>query len=192
MGLVAGKLADEFGKPAFVITVSASEARGSARSHNSNFHITNFLTELEELLIKFGGHKSAAGFSIEPEKIELFFEKVKSLSNTKSLENFETLILIDAEIEFDEIGNGLYDFIKRLEPCGAANPTPVFLTRNVKVVEAKKVGSSQNHLRLKVSSDSCKFEGLVLVWAIADNLFYGEVIDIVYEIIEEEWQKEDI
>jgi single-stranded-DNA-specific exonuclease len=129
IGIVASKLAEEFCRPAILITLEGDTGKGSARSI-AGFHVYEGLQECEEYLLAFGGHKYAAGLKISRDKIEAFrdvFEEVvkKQLGDAA----FMPSLFIDAEIDVGEITPELLRYLSLFPPYGPANPRPIFSTK---------------------------------------------------------------
>lgn len=149
IGIVASRLVERFHRPTVLIAIDGGEGKGSARSI-SGFDMYDALKECSEYLLKFGGHKYAAGLSIDPKKIHKFREKFKSTC-VKSLipEELIPKLIIDSELEFDSIHDELVDTLGLFAPFGPLNLRPVFLTRNLEIFgEPYMVGN--NHLKIKV------------------------------------------
>lgn len=155
IGLVAGKLVQEYGTPAVVISRGAEFSKASARSVRA-FNIVEFLRSLGDHFENVGGHAGAAGFTIRTSKIEEF---IKAVGEKQSAINLPELLLeIDAEIKFEDLSFSLYEKISQLEPFGLGNHEPVFLLRGVRVVEARTVGAQGQHLKLKIQNSELRIK----------------------------------
>ncbi len=148
VGLVAGKLAEEFYRPAIVLELSPERSRGSARSI-PEFDITKALDQCADLLQRYGGHAAAAGLTLETRNLPALQARLEEIAqeSLKGLDLIPTLN-IDAEAPLDQITPELCRYISKLEPFGYANPEPLFLTRRVQVREYRLVGEDSKHLRL--------------------------------------------
>lgn len=149
IGLVAGKLVQEYGLPAVVISKGDEFSKASARSV-TGFDIVEFLRSLGDHFEDIGGHAGAAGFTLRTEKIGDFLSAVKGQMSDVVLP--EPVLKIDAEIKFEDLNLELYEKISRLEPFGLGNPEPVFLLKEARVAEARTVGTQGQHLKLRVTS----------------------------------------
>ncbi|MDH4158038.1 MAG: single-stranded-DNA-specific exonuclease RecJ [candidate division Zixibacteria bacterium] len=149
IGIVASRLVERFHMPTVLISISDGIGKGSARSI-PGFHLCEALKECEDLLIKYGGHKYAAGLSIQQDNIPAFREKFKEVSNRLLTdEDITPKLHIDLELELTDIDEKLMDAIESFAPFGPQNMRPVFLTRNCEVVgQPRSVGN--NHLRMRV------------------------------------------
>lgn len=187
VGLIAGRLREEFHRPAIVIKVGPISSRGSARSI-PGFHITKALDQCKSLLVRHGGHAMAAGFEVDNSNLEALISRLRAIARDElTPEDLVPTLRIDAELPRDEITFGTLDLISRLAPFGTANERPVFVTRGLNVREHRIVGSNRNHLKLLLSN------GVVVLDAIA--FYQGErvaggvpkALDVVYTLSRHEW-----
>jgi single-stranded-DNA-specific exonuclease len=155
IGIVASRLVERFHRPTIMISIDGEEGKGSARSI-AGFHLYEALKECEEFLLKYGGHKYAAGLSISPENIPPFREKFKQVSDDKlTPDDMIPRLLIDSELELDQINPELVSILERLAPFGPQNMKPIFISRHLSIWgEPYVVGN--NHLRLRVKSGGGK------------------------------------
>jgi single-stranded-DNA-specific exonuclease len=151
LGLVAGKLSDEFSRPVVLIEQEKDESKGSARSIES-FNITEALNKCKNLLIKFGGHRGAAGFSLKTKDIRFFEQNICKITQRQIKEkDLIPRVNIEAEINLSDVGWELLAELDQFRPFGEQNPKPNFLIENLKILEAKNVGDGEKHLRLLVT-----------------------------------------
>lgn len=144
LGLVANKIAQEYGRPTILLTIVkegkkefnfnnnniANIAKGSARSVN-NIDLYELIFSQANLLESFGGHPFAAGLSILRENIPFFTESInQKLRQTIDINNLQKIIEIDAIVTVEELGKDLFKELKLLEPCGMGNPAPKLLIKN--------------------------------------------------------------
>jgi single-stranded-DNA-specific exonuclease len=191
VGLVASRLADKNYRPAIVIEQGEEESRGSCRSI-PEFHITDALDEVAELLVRHGGHAQAAGFTIRNENLTKFIERMTEIA-AEQLEGQELhpTLTIDSELALGEIDWALYESLTRLEPTGYANPTPVFMSSGVEVVSHRVVGQDGSHLQLNVGSGENgyfkEFQAIAFRQSAWANCL-PQFIDIVYTINVNKWR----
>jgi single-stranded-DNA-specific exonuclease len=160
LGLVAGRLAEEAYRPALVARAEDNVLRGSARSI-PEFHITDALQECSDLLIRFGGHAQAAGFSLLAKDQLKFAIRISELAADKlSGLDLRPSLEIDANVNFDELDEELMSFIDQLQPCGQANPFPVFCTSGVEVHKKRAVGQGGKHLKLTLRQAGRIFDAI--------------------------------
>ena len=149
IGIVASRLVERFHLPTVMIAISDGEGKGSARSI-PGFHLCEALKECEHLLIRYGGHKYAAGLSIKPENIEAFRDKFNEISSRDlTKEDTTPKLSIDLEIELTDINDEFVRTVERFSPFGPQNMRPIFLTRNCEVLGNPYVVGN-NHLKMKV------------------------------------------
>ena len=151
LGIVASKLIDHYYKPTIVLTKSENFIVGSVRSVKG-FDVYSVLKNCNSSLIKFGGHKYAAGITLSFEKMnefkKLFEENVK---NTIIEDQRIRSIYYESEIKFTDITNKLYRILSQLAPFGPKNSQPLFVTHKCMDSGGTRiVGKEQNHLRLEV------------------------------------------
>lgn len=186
VGLVASRLAESYYRPAIVVEQGPEESRGSCRSI-PEFHITEALDEVADLLVRHGGHAQAAGFTIKNENLDAFRERMTAIA-ARELEGQDLLptITVDAEISLGHVDWALQNVLAQLEPTGYANATPVFMSRNVQVHSHRPVGHDGSHLQLRVGDGRSQFQCIAFrkgEWAAV----MPEQIDIVYTIGVNEW-----
>jgi single-stranded-DNA-specific exonuclease len=149
IGIVASRLVEKFHRPTVMIAIDGDEGKGSARSI-PGFHLYEALRECESDLIRYGGHKYAAGLSIAPERIDSFRESLNRVSHRMlSDDDLVPKLNIDAEIEVDTIDEGLVDILERFAPFGPQNMRPVFVTHATEIVGTPHI-VGKKHLRFKV------------------------------------------
>jgi single-stranded-DNA-specific exonuclease len=188
IGLVAGKLVEEFYRPAIVLAIGEVHSKASARSV-SGFNIIEFLRFHTEHFVNVGGHPMAAGFTVETKKLT----KLQKMLETKaaSLLTAELLtrsVKIDCELPFAVIDARLYKGIQQLAPFGMGNPEPVFATNNVTVSDVRIMGRDGSHLRLKVQQEGSTFEAVGFgMGALAADIHKGDIIALAYTIDENTW-----
>lgn len=190
IGIVASRLTETYYRPTIVLTQSNGKFTGSARSV-AGFDLHKALTACGDLLVQFGGHKFAAGMTIEENMLELFanrFEEVVSESIDADLLIPE--ILIDTEIDFIQITEQFNNTLKRMAPFGPENMTPIFLTRGVSCkTNPQKVGD--NHLKLYLHQNSVNFDAIAFGFGEYEYLLENNIFNICYTIETNTWNKEE-
>jgi single-stranded-DNA-specific exonuclease len=195
IGLVASRLCEEFYRPAVVIELGEEESRGSVRSI-LEFDITKALDECRDLLLRYGGHSLAAGFTVKAEHLATLEERLRGIAacQLSGLELVPTLS-IDAEIPLTDLQPAIFAAAQTLEPSGPSNPPPTFLSHGVEVREARLVGETHLRLTLTDLTGSCK--GGRVIW---DGIAFGKGaeanslsrhIDIVYVPEIQWWNNEE-
>ncbi|MEM1251041.1 MAG: single-stranded-DNA-specific exonuclease RecJ [Cyanobacteria bacterium P01_H01_bin.21] len=128
LGIVAGQVAQEYGKPTILLTIDGDVARGSARSVNQ-IDLYQLVTDQAHLLTSFGGHPFAAGMTLPVENVSLFADALNRQLRQVGIPSGPT-INIDLEISVCELGKDLFQQLNLLEPYGMGNPVPRLLVRN--------------------------------------------------------------
>ena len=157
IGIVASRIAERYGKPAFLIAVDEDGiGKGSGRSVNG-INIYKALLECEKVFENFGGHEQAAGITIKEENIPLFIEMLeKTLVKSKD-ENIKK-IKLDCEINFSQINDNFLTELEQLSPFGIGNPEPVFYTKLVSVVSTKVY--KEKHMGIKFENEGITFDAM--------------------------------
>lgn len=183
IGIVASRLVERFYLPAVLIAVDNNEGKGSGRSIPA-FHLYDALKSCEDILLRYGGHKYAAGMSIAPDKIDEFTRRFKSVA-AQSLrpDDLVRKLHIDAELNLDDVDFELVELLERFAPFGPENMKPVFLTRNLESVGQPQV-VGRNHLRMRVRSGRKVFDVIGFGFGeFAEQLSYhGAGFDMAYVI----------
>jgi single-stranded-DNA-specific exonuclease len=187
VGLVAQRLADEFYRPSVVVELGEETSRGSCRSIRE-FDIITALDQCSDLLVKYGGHSAAAGFTVANANLEPLQQSLRQIA-TRELEGEELLPMleIDAEVDLSEMNWATYALLEQLEPFGRGNPAPLFLSREVIVRDARVVG--EDHLKLTLSDGRAVWDAI----AFRQGGWAGKLphrIDVVYTLEVNEWNEE--
>ncbi len=154
VGIVAGRLADQWSRPAFVWSIVENEVRASGRSA-AGFDLVRMLDSARDLLVRGGGHAMAAGFSAEPPLLGSLMERFNESAQSQldageagAWAALEGRMTIDAQVPLEAVSSQTVKWIERLAPFGEGNPAPTFLSTGVGVRRASTVGADHAHLRL--------------------------------------------
>lgn len=193
IGLVAGRLAEEFSRPAVVVNVGESVSRGSCRSI-PEFDIGAALHRVAPTIggfIRYGGHPQAAGFTVYTDKLPLLGRSLIALAReTLGEEALQPHLDIDLELPLGDLPRDIYRHIHSLAPFGVDNPAPVFLSRNVQVVEMRPMGARGEHLRLRLRDGGVVWSGVAFNQG-ASVPEGAHMLDVVYTIEVDRWNGED-
>jgi single-stranded-DNA-specific exonuclease len=152
-GLIAGKIAGATGRPAAILNRRADGSYGgSARAGETDVDLYGALFKVRHLMGEWGGHRRAAGLSVEPGCFDAFVAGVNEAVRAQSVENpevFEPAIEIDAEMPLSGVSNGLLDWHERLAPFGNGNYRPIFATGGLKIEGSRQIWEGMNLLRLE-------------------------------------------
>ena len=185
MGIVASRLVETYYKPTVMISLDNGMGKGSARSIE-DFHLYEGIKGCAHLLKDFGGHKYAAGLTIDEKNIQAFqdlFEKI--VKNTLSEDDFIPKISIDAQITIKELTEDLLEELEILSPFGPSNPEPVFCSSLLYVLNSSVVGN--DHLKLKVSQDGCVCDAIGFHMG-KDTVFPKQYINAAFSSQINDWQ----
>jgi single-stranded-DNA-specific exonuclease len=149
VGIACSKIVEEYGRPTLICAVNEEGiAHGSARSIDG-FHIVEALDSVADLLVKYGGHPMAAGFTIKAELLDDFRQRLNDYADQRlTSDDLGKRITADAEISIDDISVELVRELERLEPHGMGNRTPQFLMRNVPIKEMRVL--KEKHLKFSL------------------------------------------
>ena len=151
VGLVAGRLASQFGKPAFVVGghSSLSHSVGSARG-GGKINIMSALETVRHHTLKLGGHKAAAGFSVLPEYIDRMKHGLREYFESQVLEQSPVVHEADAVISSQLVSWDTARALTKFEPFGEANTRPSFVLKGLRLLERRTVGKSNDHIKAKL------------------------------------------
>jgi single-stranded-DNA-specific exonuclease len=182
VGLVAARLAEHWHRPAIVYERGEETSRASCRSIPA-FDIVGAIRREKELLVRHGGHRAAAGFTVRNEHVDLLKDRlVNTAAELLDEDDLRKTFVIDAEAPLTGISGLDVKGLMRFEPCGQGNPKPVLLSRNVRVLRSKTVGADGGHLSLTVKDGPLTWPAIAFRQAECD---LPSEIDIVYSFSRE-------
>jgi single-stranded-DNA-specific exonuclease len=192
IGIVASRLVERYYRPTIMMTTVDGVVKGSARSI-SGFNIHDALKRCEDKLIQFGGHKYAAGLTVELDKVDEFRDAFKQVAAELLTEDLLIPeIKIDAEIQLSDLTPKFIRVLNQFAPFGPDNMRPVFAARSVEVLGQPRI-VGKNHLRFKVRSNTH------VVDAIGFNLGHllsrvksGSKVDVAFSLDEGEFAGETV
>jgi single-stranded-DNA-specific exonuclease len=151
-GLIAGRVAGATGRPAAILTRRADDSYGgSARAGETEVDLYDALYSVRHLMGEWGGHRKAAGLSVNPGNLDAFVSGVNQAVRAQGEENpelFVPAIEVDAEIPLGRVSNGLLDWHERLAPFGSGNGRPVFVTEGLRISGSRKLWEGMNLVEL--------------------------------------------
>ena len=189
IGIVASRLIETYYRPTLVFTKSGDKLAASARSVKG-FDVYDALEKCSEFIEQFGGHKYAAGLTLEPTNYAAFknkFEEVVASSIERELLIPE--ITIDASLELSDINPKFFRIIQQMGPFGPQNMKPVFTTTSVRDNGyGKTVGSDKTHLKLNIICGADQKTYNAIGFSLGDKMkFIENDFDIAYSLDENEW-----
>jgi single-stranded-DNA-specific exonuclease len=175
IGLVAGRICEEYGRPAIAISIGPDGfAKGSARSANGT-NIIEVIRTCSDILVDVGGHKGAAGFSIATENIKTF--KIRMEEALKDLpDDVSPEIEIEMEVPVQKLSKSLVKDLEKLAPYGFGNPQPIFATNRMQVSDVRTL-SEGKHLKFRAEGMDCIAFGF---GPMSDLIKNGMLIDLAY------------
>ena len=151
-GIIAGRLKEKYYRPVFVLTKSEDGVKGSGRSIET-YDMFAQMCRCRALFTKFGGHKLAAGLSLEEENVQRFRETINELADL-SEEDLQMKVSIDMRLPFTYITEHLIHELELLEPFGKGNPKPLFAEKNLRVIRPAVFGKNRNVLKCRLEDSA--------------------------------------
>jgi len=191
IGIVAGRLADSYHRPAIVISLDGHVAQGSARSI-AGFDLYQAIADCSEGLIGFGGHAAAAGLKLTEDQVHSFAKDFEDrCRQTLTAEQLERVLVIDAEVPLGVLSLGVVEEVERLEPYGIGNPRPMLVATDLAVVgQPRAVGETKKHLQLRLQQGQTSLKAIG--WNLADkgrDLVSGTRCSAVFQPSINEWNR---
>lgn len=194
VGLVAGRLTEEFYRPSAVLHEGETESRASCRSI-PGFHITDALDQCRDLLVRHGGHAQAAGFTVRNEHVPELRARLTAIAAEQLAGiDLRPALKIDRVLEPHEITLRLADELTLLEPAGQDNSSPLFAALNLRVADVQTVGKDGQHLRFLLKADWTEQPFNAIGFRMGGNGAYrpksGERVDAAFQMEANTWRGE--
>ncbi|HWR90698.1 MAG TPA: single-stranded-DNA-specific exonuclease RecJ [Dissulfurispiraceae bacterium] len=158
VGIVASRIAEEFYRPTFILSVDNGVARGSGRSIPP-FDLHDALIACRHVLAKFGGHRQAAGVSLDPCRVEEFRQMLSGiLAERVGQDDLSPVLRLDSVVKISDISRNFIREISMLEPFGHGNEEPLFGARGLDVLNCRVVGN--RHLKMYLKQDGWSIDGI--------------------------------
>ncbi len=177
-GIVAGRIRERFYKPTFILTKAEDGIKGSGRSIET-YHMYEELNKCKHLLTRFGGHKLAAGLSLEKHNLE---ELRRTLNQNAHLseDDLTPKISIDMQLPFAYVSEELIEQLELLEPFGKGNTKPIFVEKDLEIISTQVLGKNQNVLKMRVKDNSGR---------LMDATYFGDTTSFLAYYEERKGQK---
>lgn len=189
IGIVASRLVERYYRPVFLISEIKGEAKGSARGI-PGYHVLEQLTLQKSFLLKFGGHRQAAGFSLNPSDISRLREELNRSAEVFPESLYQPVLRIDNPVRLEHLGEELFAELEQMAPFGFGNPGPTLAAFGVPLASVSSVGRENQHLKLHFG-DQGEWEGIYyrqgsllpslqglssvdVAFSLEQNLFRGE------------------
>ncbi|OQY08952.1 MAG: single-stranded-DNA-specific exonuclease RecJ [Fusobacteriia bacterium 4572_132] len=185
IGIVASKITEKYYKPTIILEKKEDgTAVASARSIEA-FNLIEAIDNFKELLLKYGGHHMAAGFSLPIENLEEFSSEINKYANKLlSEEDYIKPIKIDGSLNLYKVSYDFYSKLEALSPFGMKNPKPVFKLSGANILNMRKIGADKTHIMFDISKDNLKIKNCV--WFNKSDFYYelnqNKKFDIVFKI----------
>ena len=170
-GIIAGRIKERYYRPTFVLTRGETGVKGSGRSIEA-YDMFAEMNRCRELFTKFGGHKLAAGLSLEEENVEVFRKRINELADLTE-EDLQMKVSIDMRLPFPYINEELIQELKILEPFGKGNGKPLFAESKLRVIQPRIFGKNRNVLKCRLEDQ----QGNQM-----EAVYFGEVEDCLQQM----------
>lgn len=180
-GIIAGRVREAWNRPTFILTPGEECVKGSGRSIEA-YHMYQGLCGVQDLLLKFGGHPMAAGFSLEEKDVDQFRRRLNEQADLKP-EDFIPKIWIDVAMPLEYISESLVEELKILEPFGQGNEKPQFAQKNLHIRSMRVLGRNRNAVKLSlVTGQGLSMEGMLFTEGdrFVEELGSRRGIDVIY------------
>lgn len=189
VGIVASRIVEEFSRPAILVAMEGQAGKGSGRSVNG-FDLHSALGECADLLLRFGGHRAAAGVTVAASQLDAFTRRFDDVARSRiTVDELVPELRIDAEIELDEQALALEAMLRHFEPFGVGNPSPVFAARNVATTGVVRVVGRDGLKLTLMGSTGTRLEAIG--WgmaALAPAIRAGSALDVAFRLERDEYQ----
>jgi single-stranded-DNA-specific exonuclease len=180
-GIIAGRLREQYQKPAFVLTDAEEGVKGSGRSIEA-YHMFDALVEVKDLLEKFGGHPMAAGLSLKRENVEPLRDRLNELAKLEE-DDFVRKIWIDVPMPLEYINEPFIEELDLLEPFGQGNEKPLFAQKGLSIRSVRVLGKNRNVVKFSLASgQGMPMDGLLFANgdSFLEELLDSRKIDVIY------------
>ncbi|HEY2897404.1 MAG TPA: single-stranded-DNA-specific exonuclease RecJ [Gemmatimonadaceae bacterium] len=187
IGIVASRLIEEHGRPVLLIALDGDEGKGSGRSISA-FDLHAALADCRDLLVRFGGHRAAAGVTVARDKIPELARRFNDIAIAQlTVDDLVAELRVDLELPISSANLELEALLRHFEPFGPANPTPVIVSRGVRLAAPARV-LGDGHLKLRLQTDTGELEAIGWGMAsLASELDVSTPIDIAYRLERDDW-----
>ena len=190
IGIVASRLVEEFGRPTVLIALEDGVGKGSGRSISA-FNLHAALSECADLLLRFGGHRAAAGVTIAADQASAFAERFNTVARQHlTKDDLIPEIHVDVELDLQHANEELHNVLRHFEPFGVGNPSPVFAARNVTLAAPPRV-VGRGALKLRLATPEGELDAIGWgMGGMADALRSGRPLDIAFRLERDEYNGE--
>lgn len=190
IGIVASRLVEEFGRPTVLVALSGDHGKGSGRSI-SKFDLHGALGKASDLLLRFGGHRAAAGVTVARDKVDAFATRFNDVARSLlTPEDLVPEVRVDLEVSMDGMDEKLESLFRHFEPFGIGNPTPVLLARKVVISKPPRT-IGRDGLKLVLDTGTGSIEAIGWGMAHRAGEFQpGGCVDVAFRLEKDEYRGE--
>lgn len=187
IGIVASRIVERYSRPAILLALEGRDARGSGRSI-PGFNLHGALARCADLLTKFGGHKMAAGLTLPVDRIDEFRSAFNAVAREElTPDDLVPTQFVDQVVSVGELDLDLERLLRRLEPYGMGNPTPVFGVPGVTVQDPRII--KEKHLKFRLSDDTGRLDAIGFDWADrVDPGWWDAPVDVAFRLEQNDWR----
>jgi len=187
IGIVASRLIEEHGRPVLLIALDGEEGKGSGRSISA-FDLHAALTDCRDLLVRFGGHRAAAGVTVTRANIPELARRFNEIALAQlTVDDLVAELRVDLELPISAATLEMEALLRHFEPFGPSNPTPVLVSRGVRLAAPARV-MGDGHLKLRLQTDAGELEAIGWGMAsLASELDVAVPFDIAYRLERDDW-----
>src|SRR5690606_28589639 len=186
IGIVASRVVERIHRPTVLISLGQREGKGSGRSI-TGLHLQAALSACAAHLTRFGGHRAAAGCSLEPSRVEPFREAFNEVvRRTLEPEALVPRLQVDEVLSLEDANYGLLTRLRHFAPFGVANATPVFAAYGVRLAAPPRI-VGRNHLRLLLASEEARLEAIGFGLADLVHECSSRTVDVAFRLEENRW-----
>ncbi|MDQ3949458.1 MAG: single-stranded-DNA-specific exonuclease RecJ [Gemmatimonadota bacterium] len=190
IGIAASRIVEEFGRPTILIALDGAEGKGSGRSISA-FDLHAALGESRDLLLRYGGHRAAAGLTIARGRVDDFAARFNAIARQRlEPDDLVPELHIDLEVALDDLTPDFEALLRHLEPCGIGNPAPVLVARQVRLATPPQL-VGRTGLKLRLARTRGEF--IVIGWDMAPRAAefnMAQRFDIAFRLERDEWNGE--
>ncbi len=188
LGIVAGKISEEYNRPVMIAGQGKDQTVGSARGIDA-FNLIEAIAKNKAILLEYGGHKKAAGFTVANNNLNKFFANMIEIAgNDIKDEDLTPITKIDMELDVNQVNWDLYNELIKFEPFGINNERPLFKFTNVRFEAISALGKEKKHFKIEIVNNVNNLEVICFNFKNnLNNLKEGDIIDFIAEINQNQW-----
>ena len=189
IGIVASRIVEEYCRPAVLVAIEGDTGKGSGRSV-SGFDLHSALGECSDLLLRYGGHRAAAGVTVAVSQLDAFRHRFDQVARSQlTVDDLAPVLRIDAEIELDRATLDMDVMLRHFEPYGVGNPAPVFAARNIVALAAPRLIGKDGIKLTLLGGSGTQIDAIGWGMApLAASISAGAALDVAFRLERDEYQ----